>query len=574
MKTGQFTASEGNILFYRVWDTDAQSNGKIVVLLHRGHEHSERLSAVAEVLVQAGYSVYAFDNRGHGHSKTAACYEFMQMVRDLDTFVQFICKETHKNQNDIFILANSVGAVIAATWVHDYAPQIAGMALLAPAFKIKLYVPLAKPALDLAIRFKPKLEVKSYVKARFLTHNRAEQERYNNDKLINPSIPARQLTTLLDTAQRIIQDAYLIVAPTLVISAGQDYVVDNAAQLQFYETLSSPLKKHLILDGFYHGILYEHGADKVMNSILEFIQICFKAPVLQMRDNLVVLTQWERNQIAGGKTSLTRKLSYQAQRYMMQRLGFLSDGMQVGLKYGFDSGVALDHIYKNKPSGLGIIGRAIDKQYLNAIGWRGIRQRKVHLQQMLKEAILQLQIQGKEVSIVDIAGGPARYLMELAQALPDIQIQVRDYQEQNLAEGRTLVRQLNLTNINYLAADAFDYASYQNQTIRPNIVIVSGVFELFSSNNLIKKAIEGIAYWLQPNGYVIYTGQPWHPQLEQIAQVLGNHQKQRWIMRRRSQYELDSLFSDYGFKKLQMQIDNWGIFTVSLAQLTTDNSIK
>ena len=37
-------------------------------------------------------------------------------------------------------------------------------------------------------------------------------------------------------------------------------------------------------------------------------------------------------------------------------------------------------------------------------------------------------------------------------------------------------------------------------------------------------------------------------------------------MRRRSQYELDSLFAEYGFKKDNMLIDNWGIFTVSSAQ--------
>ncbi|MBK8455054.1 MAG: bifunctional alpha/beta hydrolase/class I SAM-dependent methyltransferase [Thiofilum sp.] len=572
MKTGQFTASEGTLLFYRAWDEVPQANGKIVLLLHRGHEHSERLSGVADVLVQAGYAVYAFDNRGHGYSKTPPSYEFMQLVRDLDAFVQFVCEETNKTQGDLFIVANSVGGVVASTWAHDYAPSIAGMALLAPAFKIKLYIPLAKPALDLAIRFKPTLDIKSYVKSRFLTHNRAEQERYNNDKLINPSIPARQLTTLLDTAKRVVNDAHLIVTPTLVVSAAQDYVVDNGAQLQFYATLSSPLKQHLILNDFYHGILYEHGAEQVTSAMLAFMQQCFTYDQPAMRDTLVTLTQFESNQIAGNKTTIINKASYKLQRLMMQRLGFLSDGMQIGLKYGFDSGVALDHVYKNQPSGLGIIGQAIDKQYLNAIGWRGIRQRKVHLQQLLKEAILKLQVAGQEVNIVDIAGGPARYLVELAQALPDIHVQVRDYQEQNLSEGKTLAQTLKLTNIHYLQANAFDPASYQNQAFRPNIVIISGVFELFSDNSLVQKAIKGIAQWLQPNGYIIYTGQPWHPQLEQIAHVLGNHQKQRWIMRRRSQYELDSLFNEYGFHKKMMKIDDWGIFTVSLAQLSESES--
>lgn len=109
MKTGQFTASEGTLLFYRAWDEVPQANGKIVLLLHRGHEHSERLSGVADVLVQAGYAVYAFDNRGHGYSKTPPSYEFMQLVRDLDAFVQFVCEETNKTQGDLFIVANSVG---------------------------------------------------------------------------------------------------------------------------------------------------------------------------------------------------------------------------------------------------------------------------------------------------------------------------------------------------------------------------------------------------------------------------------------------------------------------------------
>lgn len=572
MKTGQFTASEGTLLFYRAWDEVPQANGKIVVLLHRGHEHSERLSGVAQVLVNAGYQVYAFDNRGHGYSKVPPSYEFMQLVRDLDAFIHFVCEETKKNQSDIFILANSVGGVVAATWVHDYAPQIAGMALLAPAFKIKLYVPLAKPALDLALHFKPKLNIKSYVKPRLLTHNRAEQELYAKDELINPAIHARQLTTLLDTAKRVVNDAHLIVTPTLVVTAKQDYVVDTDIQTQFYETLSSPLKYHLELDNVYHGILYEYGADKVINTVIKFMRSCFITTLPNMRPNLEILTQYERNQIAGGAIPFYRKWSYFIQRKMMGKLGFMSDGMQVGLQSGFDSGVALDHVYKNTPSGVGAIGRFIDKNYLNAIGWKGIRQRKIHLIETLKEAILKQQMQGHEVLIADIAGGPARYLIELAQALPDIQVLVRDYQERNLAEGKAIAQQLKVENIQYMQADAFDSSSYQDQKVRPHIVVVSGVFELFSNNQQISKAIAGIKEWIQPNGYIVYTGQPWHPQLEQIAHVLGNHQKERWIMRRRSQYELDHLFAEHRFVKQSMKIDNWGIFTVSLAQLNLPES--
>jgi hypothetical protein len=66
-------------------------------------------------------------------------------------------------------------------------------------------------------------------------------------------------------------------------------------------------------------------------------------------------------------------------------------------------------------------------------------------------------------------------------------------------------------------------------------------------------------------GSLIYTGQPWHPQLEMIARVLINREGRLWIMRRRTQRELDDLVRAVGFEKIDMEIDRWGIFTVSHA---------
>ncbi len=37
-------------------------------------------------------------------------------------------------------------------------------------------------------------------------------------------------------------------------------------------------------------------------------------------------------------------------------------------------------------------------------------------------------------------------------------------------------------------------------------------------------------------------------------------------MRRRTQEEMDTLVREAGFEKLDMAIDQWGIFTVSLAR--------
>jgi hypothetical protein len=78
---------------------------------------------------------------------------------------------------------------------------------------------------------------------------------------------------------------------------------------------------------------------------------------------------------------------------------------------------------------------------------------------------------------------------------------------------------------------------------------------------------------MAPGSCLVYTGQPWHPQLELIARTLTSHRDgQPWIMRRRSQAELDELVRDAGFEKLEQWIDAWGMFTVSLAVRTDAGS--
>jgi hypothetical protein len=72
---------------------------------------------------------------------------------------------------------------------------------------------------------------------------------------------------------------------------------------------------------------------------------------------------------------------------------------------------------------------------------------------------------------------------------------------------------------------------------------------------------------IERDGLLIYTGQPWHPQLELIARALTSHRGgQAWVMRRRTQAEMDQLVADAGFRKIDQRIDEWGIFTVSVAR--------
>jgi hypothetical protein len=144
---------------------------------------------------------------------------------------------------------------------------------------------------------------------------------------------------------------------------------------------------------------------------------------------------------------------------------------------------------------------------------------------------------------------------------------LRDYKRENIEAGRKLAEQMKLTaNVTYAEGDAFYRASLAAIQPRPTIAIVSGLYELFPSNEPVLNSLRGLADAVEAGGYLIYTNQPWHPQVEFIARVLTNREGKPWIMRRRTQAEMDELVRGAGFEKTDMEIDPWGIFTVSVAQ--------
>ena len=171
------------------------------------------------------------------------------------------------------------------------------------------------------------------------------------------------------------------------------------------------------------------------------------------------------------------------------------------------------------------------------------------------------------VHVVDIAAGPGRYVLEALRSQPDpATALLRDARPENLDAGRRLAADMGIGGVTFAQGDAFEPASLAAIRPRPTIAVVSGLYELFPDNAPVMASLRGLAEAVEPGGFLVYTNQPWHPQLEFIARTLTNREGRPWIMRRRTQAEIDALVREAGFRKLSMEIDRWGIFTVSLAQ--------
>ncbi|MFZ1872918.1 MAG: bifunctional alpha/beta hydrolase/class I SAM-dependent methyltransferase [Chania sp.] len=570
-----FLTSDHTELFYRHWP--AQESGaqpKVIVLFHRGHEHSGRLQHIVDELAMPDTAFYAWDARGHGRSPGQRGHSpsLTRSVQDVDEFVRFAAADSRAALEEVIVVAQSVGAVLAATWAHDYAPAIRGLVLASPAFKVKLYVPFARPGLALLHRLRGLFFVNSYVKGKYLTHDPERVESFNQDPLITRPIAVNILLDLYRTAERIVSDAAAITLPTQLLISGEDYVVHRKPQLDFYQRLRSPIKELHVLPGFYHDTLGERDRQIAFDKMRAFIGTLYAMP--PQRFDYQNEDRWSPGadswrMLSGGPAPYSLDdVAYRAMRYGMKMLGTQSTGVKLGFDTGFDSGSTLDYVYRNQPQGSSWLGRQIDKNYLSSVGWRGIRQRKVHLQQLIQQAVAQLVDQGKLVRVVDVAAGHGRYVLDaLAGEAAVSEVLLRDYSELNVAKGQEMIAERGMADkARFERGDAFNRAELAALAPRPTLGIVSGLYELFPENALVRSSLAGLADAIEPGGILIYTGQPWHPQLKTIAWSLTSHKDGKaWVMRVRTQGEMDALVREAGFDKCTQLIDEWGIFTVSLA---------
>ncbi|WP_307005388.1 bifunctional alpha/beta hydrolase/class I SAM-dependent methyltransferase [Acinetobacter baylyi] len=572
----QFISHDGTSLFYQRWAASDNPEQKAIVLFHRGHEHSQRMAHLVDELKLPDFDFFAWDARGHGHSpgERGDAPSFSACVKDIQSFVQHLTDTYQIQPSNMVVIGQSVGAVLAATWVHDYAPKIRALCLASPAFDIKLYVPFAKPGLTLLSKLRGNFFITSYVKAKMLTHDEQRAAEYDTDTQIAKAISVRMLLGLYDASKRIVEDAQNIFVPTQVLCSGSDYVVHQKPQRLFYERLPHPQKEFHILEGFYHDTLGEKHRSIAFDKIRRFVQQSFA----ENHQPIEIVHADKIGPSCAIAEQLSAPLPKNSWKYWFWNLtkknlkigSRFSQGLKIGEDTGYDSGSTLDFVYRDQPESTNILGKMIDRQYLNAIGWRGIRIRKQHIEQLLPVYAEKLIAADQPLKILDIAAGHGRYILDAVAKISKRpqSILLRDYSELNVASGNRLIHSKGLEDIaTFQLGDAFDQASLASIEPQVNLAVVSGLYELFSDNDLLRQSLSGLSQAIETGGYLIYTGQIWHPQQEFIARALTSHRKgEAWVMRLRSQAEMDALVEQAGFKKIDQCIDQFGIFTVSIAQ--------
>lgn len=566
-----FQTHDGVALFYRHWPATARPRRGAIVMFHRPHEHGERMAHLADELDLPDFDFFAWDARGHGRSiaMPAEPLDFATAVRDVQTFVDHLALAHGVPTHAIHVLAEGGGAVLAATWAHDHAPRVRGLTLVSPAFENRRHA-----GLRLASRLREAPTV-SGPGGNALTRDPRRSAGHDADPSARQPLDARFVFGMQDAAVRVVADANAIVRPVQLLVSGDDRVASARPQHLFFDRLGSAHKSRIELPDARHDALGDRDREAAVQAVRTFVLRLYDATPADVDLRGAHL----RGDTADESHSLVARLpllSPRNLRWSLMRLGIWagalsSHGLKLGRETGFDSGATLDYVYRDQARGRHALGRRVDRYYLDALGWRAIRTRRLHVEELIRDAMERLAEKHHDVRILDIASGPGRYVLDAVQASPVRagSILLRDVGEDSAREARALIEERELTHIaRFETGDAFDRLALANLRPRPTLAVASGLYELYPANEMVRRSLAGVGDAVEDGGYFVYTNQPWHPQLELIARTLVSrreHDGEPWVMRRRTQAELDQLVEEAGFRKIAQRIDAHGIFTVSLA---------
>ncbi len=254
-----FRTHDGVDLFYRHWPAiHGPARGAIVLFPSRprtlGADGAPRRRAGP-----AGVRFLRVGRRGHGRSPGARgdSPSFGTSVRDVQSFVDHIAAGTASPSRTSASSRRASARCRSRRGSTTTRRRSAAWSSRRPAFRVKLYVPFALPALALMRRLAGNFFVTSYVKAKFLTHDPARIASYETDPLLSRAISVNVLLGLQAAADRVVADAQAITVPTQLLVSGADWVVRHGPQHEFFDRLGAREKERHVLHGFLHDTLGE-----------------------------------------------------------------------------------------------------------------------------------------------------------------------------------------------------------------------------------------------------------------------------------------------------------------------------
>ncbi|MEC5216024.1 alpha-beta hydrolase superfamily lysophospholipase [Actimicrobium sp. GrIS 1.19] len=263
-------AHDGTGLFVRDWlvPADQLTRGG-VVMMHGLGEHCGRYGRIAQWFNQNGWSVRAYDHRGHGRSdgRRGDVPEPGSLMRDAEVVIKdFAVAQSARWDSAPILFGHSMGGLFAAQLACANLLPLRGLILSSPALALTIS-PMQSLLLRLMRAIAPGVGVSNGLPEGFLSHDTATVIAYRNDPLIHSKISARLLTAMLAAVDYSQLRAAEIRCPTLLLVAGDDRLVDARGSTAFFDQLDPAEATMHLFPAMYHEIFNEVDREKVYGNL-------------------------------------------------------------------------------------------------------------------------------------------------------------------------------------------------------------------------------------------------------------------------------------------------------------------
>jgi hypothetical protein len=258
-----------------------------------------------------------------------------------------------------------------------------------------------------------------------------------------------------------------------------------------------------------------------------------------------------------------KKYCYYLISLFLRTIGRLSEGIRIGFRHGFDSGMIMNYIYENTPRGISYFGKALDAAFLNQATCKAFRSVK-RIQKDMIYRYLDERAGGKTF-IVDMASGKADYIYDvLRDRKQNVKVLLRDISEITLRESEETARRSGLKEmVSFEVGDALDTEGLRRISQRPDLVIEAGLYGIIHEDELIKKHLTELKDIVNP-GALLFNVQTRNEQIELIARTLINQDGDRCVWHLRPKELVIGWALEAGFKDPEVIMDPYGIYAVVL----------
>lgn len=263
---------ERTAVTYRQWNAPLPK--AVLLLVHGLGAHGRRWNFLADFCLQNNISSYAIELRGFGETEglRGDVENFNIYYSDIRSLCGIIRRENPDRK--IFLIGESMGALISFLSAAQEPDQFSGIILLSPVFKSRLSMPsLVYFKIFFSLFYQPRKQFYVPFDSQMCTRDIAYQKIMDSEPQEHRLATARLLLAIVFSQVSVQFFKKRMRIPVLFLLAGKDTFSDTNSSRRFFQSLNINDKEIVLYPQMHHALSIELDREKVFEDMLKWIEI-------------------------------------------------------------------------------------------------------------------------------------------------------------------------------------------------------------------------------------------------------------------------------------------------------------